>query len=190
MPTLTVVAGANGAGKSTLTRLGREEFQESAVLDPDALARSMQATQALKTSAIDAGRQVLSLAHSFMEKRASFLVETTLAGNTYLRMMMQARALGYTVVLIYIGTNDVSINIQRVKQRVESGGHDVSEEDLRRRYPRSLQNAPRALGMADEAIFFDNSTAQGHLLIALKDQDKIHLFEPIPEWAAFLRQKS
>lgn len=41
MPTFTVVAGPNGSGKTTLTRLGRETFQDTVLLDPDAIAKSI-----------------------------------------------------------------------------------------------------------------------------------------------------
>jgi predicted ABC-type ATPase len=57
LPTLTIVAGPNGSGKTTLTKWVREEFQDNAVLDPDAIANSLQTTGAAKGSVIDAGRE-------------------------------------------------------------------------------------------------------------------------------------
>ncbi|HET6181070.1 MAG TPA: hypothetical protein VFE61_29395 [Candidatus Sulfotelmatobacter sp.] len=64
-------------------------------------------------------------------------METTLAGKNYLRMMLDARVRGYEVVLVYIGTESVEINLARIKNRVLAGGHDVPEVDVRRRYERS-----------------------------------------------------
>lgn len=185
MPTLTVVAGANGCGKTTLTRWGREEFQESSVLDPDVVARSLQSTGVNSGSAIDAGREVLLMAERLLAARQSFTVETTLSGNTYLRMMRRAKALGYLVVLTYIGTKEVEINMQRVRFRVAKGGHNVPEEDQRRRYPRSIANAAKALEIADEAIILDNSGTR-YVKVAVKRVEGIEVFEPVPEWAAFL----
>ena len=181
------MAGANGAGKSTLTRLGREGFQDSAVLDPDAVARSMQRVGVQNGSPIDAGRAVLEMAEGYLASGSSFLIETTLSGNTYLRMMVRAKNPGYLIVLLYIGTSDVSINLQRVRNRVEKGGHDVPEEDQVRRYPRSFANFRKAFEFADEAIVFDNSTSKGHTKVAVKDVNGFEIFEPVPEWAAFLR---
>ena len=134
MPTFTVVAGANGCGKTTLTRWAREEFQENSVLDPDAIDLSLHLTSAKDSSVMDAGREVISLAEGLLAARQSFTVETT-SGNSYLRMMTRAKKLGYFVVLIYIGTANVEINIERVRLRVIGGGHDVSASDQRRRYP-------------------------------------------------------
>jgi|SRR5579871_2787976 len=189
MPTFTVVAGANGCGKTTLTRWAREEFQENPVLDPDAIARSLQSTGANTGSAIDAGREVLLMAERLLASGQSFTVETTLSGHTYLRMMTRAKVQGYLVVLIYIGTTDVSINLQRVRSRVAKGGHDVPDEDQRRRYPRSLANAAEALAIADEAVILDNSTSDGFVKVAVKRINGIELFESVPAWASFLRNQ-
>jgi predicted ABC-type ATPase len=186
-PTLTVVAGPNGSGKSTLTRLGRETFQETAVLDPDAVARSMLLSGSTSGSPMDAGRAVLRMADVLLQSKQSFLVETTLSGNTYLRMMKEAKRQGYLVVLLFVGTEDVAINMKRVANRVAKGGHDVPVEDQLRRYPRSMENFRRAFALADEASVFDNSTSLGHVLIAVKSADGIEFFSEVPEWAAFLQ---
>jgi predicted ABC-type ATPase len=186
MPTFTVVAGANGCGKTTLTMWAREEFQESPVLDPDAIGRSLKSTVAKSGSPIDAGREVLSRAQGLLDAGQSFTVETTLSGNTYMRMMKTAKGLGYLVVLIYVGTTRVEINMRRVRFRVTRGGHDVPEEDQRRRYPRSLANAAKALAVADEAIILDNSGSR-YVKVAVKRAGAVRFFEPVPEWAAGLR---
>lgn len=43
-PVFTIIAGSNGCGKSTLTSTARDKFQQTPVLDPDAIAKSLQAT--------------------------------------------------------------------------------------------------------------------------------------------------
>jgi len=190
MPSFTVVAGPNGSGKTTLTRYGREAFQQLAILDPDALARGMSKTGEHEASAIDAGRQVLLLAEEFMTRHESFLVETTLSGNTYTRMMRAARENGFYVVFVFVGTESLEINFQRVRDRVAKGGHDVPEEDQRRRYERSFRNMRQAFAIADRAILYDNSTSKGHRKVAVKRGEQVTLFEPLPKWAEFLRQET
>ena len=187
MPTLTVVAGPNGSGKSTLTRLGRETFQQDPVLDPDAIAKSLLLEHNSNPSLMDAGRVVLARANDQLRNHQSFLVETTLSGNTYLKMMARAKGLGYSIVLIFVGTEDVSINMGRVRARVKKGGHDVPGEDQLRRYPRSMQNLPKAFDLADEAILFDNS-GSSHRNVCVKDESRVTLYEPVPAWASFLRK--
>jgi hypothetical protein len=59
----------------------------------------------------------------------SFAVETTLSGKSYLHMMQYAKGIdrGFEVVLIYIGTESVEINLARIAKRVLGGGHNVPE---------------------------------------------------------------
>jgi predicted ABC-type ATPase len=188
-PLLTIIAGANGCGKSTLTKWARVFFQQTATLDPDAVAVELQAETSGELSPIEAGKRVLLTAEGYLQKGISFSVETTLSGNTYLRMLADAKKLGYRTCLFYIGTERLTINIARVQARVLKGGHDVPVEDQARRYPRSFKNLPRALALADEGILLDNSTNEGHRVVALKLEGRrqILLFEPVPDWAAFLK---
>lgn len=76
-PVLTIIAGSNGCGKSTLTSSARDKFQQTPVLDPDAIAKSIQETLDSNTSDIEAGKRVLRLAEELLESRQSFTVETT-----------------------------------------------------------------------------------------------------------------
>lgn len=186
MPRLTVVAGANGAGKSTLTKTSPGDFQFDPLLDPDSVALRLRRSAG---SQVHAAREVLRRSEELLDALQTFAVETTLSGHTYLRMMETAQTAGYTVRLIYIGTTDVSINMKRVRDRVTKGGHNVLEGDQLRRYARSFANLQIALRIAEEAILLDNSTDCGYRRVALKQSEKIQLFEPIPEGAAFLRQK-
>jgi predicted ABC-type ATPase len=188
-PTFTVIAGANGCGKSTLTRWAKAFFQQSAILDPDAIAVELQAESNTELSNIEAGKEVIRSADAFLVGGVSFSVETTLSGGTYLRMLARARDLGYRTRLFYIGTESVDINIDRVKARVLKGGHDVPVEDQLRRYPRSFKNLLPAIMLVDECVLFDNSTDAGHRIVGLKLMGMEMLpMEPLPVWAAFLRR--
>jgi predicted ABC-type ATPase len=183
-PVFTLIAGANGAGKSTLTGGNPETFSPTPLLDPDRITRPLSSST---TSPIAAGREVLRLANEYLERRESFTIETTLSGKNYLKMMIRARTLGFEVVLIYIGTEDVKINLSRIRQRVLGGGHDVPESDVRRRYERSLARLPVAVQRADHALLFDNSTESAYQLVGVLSPSLVQWFEPLPRWAAALR---
>jgi predicted ABC-type ATPase len=187
VPNFVVVAGPNGSGKTTLTRYGREAFQQLAILDPDAIARGMSSTDDVDVSNIDAGRAVLGLAAELLEKQEDFLVETTLSGSTYLRMMRSAKDAGYTVILLFVGTESIDINLQRIRDRVAKGGHDVPEEDQRRRFNRCFAHMRKAIDIADEVTLYDNSGLKGHRKVAVKENGIWELIEPLPAWAEFLR---
>lgn len=188
-PTFTVIAGANGCGKSTLTRWAKAFFQQSAVLDPDAIAVDLQAESDTILSNVEAGKELIRSAEAFLAGRVSFSVETTLSGGTYLRMLARARELGYRTRLFYIGTESVDINIVRIQARVLMGGHDVPREDQIRRYPRSFKNLRPAIALSDAGVLFDNSTDAGHRIVGLKLFGmKMLPIEPLPVWAEFLRK--
>jgi predicted ABC-type ATPase len=185
-PTLTFVAGANGSGKTTLTRWNSELFHEIPVLDPDTIGRTLQSS-ATSAFPIAGARQVLAAANAHLRNAESFAVETTLAGKNYLRMMLQARLGGFEIVMVYIGTENVEINLARIRNRVLAGGHDVPEEDVRRRYARSFENLPTAIKRVDHTILFDNSTEEGYRLIAILSSTENQWLKAPPGWASSLK---
>jgi predicted ABC-type ATPase len=186
-PTLTFVAGANGSGKTTLTRWNSELFREIPVLDPDTIGKTLQSA-ATAAFPIAGGRQVLTSAREHLRQAESFAVETTLAGKNYLRMMLEARQDGFEIVLVYIGTENVEINLARIRDRVLAGGHDVPQEDVRRRYKRSFANLPIAIKRADHTILFDNSTEEGYRLVAILSPTESQWLNAPPNWASALKR--
>jgi predicted ABC-type ATPase len=184
-PTLTFIAGANGSGKTTLTRWNAELFRGTPVLDPDAIANTLQ-SRVSPTPAFAAARQVLQSVGEHLEQKKSFALETTLAGKKYLQLMLTACQRGFEIVLAYIGTSDVEINLARIRQRVLAGGHDVPGKDVRRRFQRSFENLPIAILRADHSILFDNSTEEGYQLVAILSADENQWLEPRPPWASVL----
>ena len=179
--TLTIIAGPNGSGKSTLTR-SIQEFLDIPLIDPDAEARKIRPEEP-ELAAVAAGKQAIKLARNYVNNNQSFAVETTLSGNTYLKMMRDAKRKGWQVNLIYIGIDNVEVNIDRVAQRVASGGHNVPIEDIRRRYKRSLENLPIALQLVDNASIYDNSTPEGHQnLLTIEDGRISRQVRELPQW--------
>jgi predicted ABC-type ATPase len=189
MPTLTVIAGANGSGKSTLTRqlfgvTERDENRSILLIDPDAIAKEIDLIDPA-SAAIAAGRKALSLSQQYIQSESSFIVETTFAGNTYLKLMREAKSHGWLIVLMYIGIDNPNLNVLRVADRVKLGGHDVPREDILRRYDRSLVNLNKAAKIVDRLILYDNSTSAGHQLLATIEGDRSTLYVPeLPSWVA------
>lgn len=180
-PTLTVIAGPNGAGKSTFTRATQEALRVP-VIDPDSEARQLRPDNP-EAAAIAGGKQAIKRARVYLDNSQSFAVETTLSGNTYLRMMVEVKSRGWQVNLIYVGVNNVQLSIERVAQRVAAGGHNVSQEDIRRRYTRSLTNLPIAIQQAGYASIFDNSARAGYRKILTIAQGRItERTRTLPEW--------
>ena len=84
------------------------------VLDPDAIAKSIQDTLDSNNSDIEAGKQILRWAEELIVEKQSFTVETTLSGSTYLRMAARAKQAGFSIMVVLVGTASVEINMERV----------------------------------------------------------------------------
>ncbi len=110
MPELFIIAGANGTGKSTLTKSKPELIPiDIPTIDPDAIAREIDSLQPERVAVL-AGKKAISQAEEFIRLLSSFAVETTLAGNSYLRLMTAILNLGNQGELAVLrGSNSSSI---------------------------------------------------------------------------------
>jgi predicted ABC-type ATPase len=95
-----------------------------------------------------------------------------------------AKESGFQVRLIYIALDDAEHSIRRVKERVVSGSHNVPDEDVRRRYQRSLANAPEALRLAHEAVVYDNSGLRHEKVLELRNGIVTWRAAKMPEWVS------
>ena len=113
-----------------------------------------------------------------------FTIETVMSDVRKMDYIRLAKQSGYRIYLYFVSTQDVEINIGRVAQRVQLGGHDVPREKIIRRYTKSLENVYDCLKLCDRAYFFDNSAAQWRML-AEYDAESGSLSvleESVPEW--------
>lgn len=92
------------------------------------------------------------------QQKADFAFETTLAARTFAPFLRQCQAQGYTVNLIYVWLNSVELAVSRVALRVASGGHNIPEDVIRRRYDRGRSNFLELYSkLADYWIAYDNT---------------------------------
>jgi predicted ABC-type ATPase len=154
-----VIAGVNGAGKSSVAG---ETFRQSGAdyYNPDEAARLLvtanpNLTQTEANSA--AWHEGVRLLKRAIEEKLDFAFETTLGANTIPRLLRQAAKAGVEIYVWYVGLESAELHIARVKSRVARGGHDIPEEDIRRRYERSRLNLIDLLPFLRALRVFDNS---------------------------------
>ena len=126
------------------------------VVDPDAIARMIDAAEPSR-AAIRAARRAIITCRALIRQRASFIVESTLAGHGAMSLMAAAKLVSYRTLLIHVALGEPELHIDRVRLRVAQGGHDIPDADIRRRYFRSLSRAPQAILLADETVVLDNA---------------------------------
>ena len=138
MPRLYIISGCNGAGKTTASysllpeMLGCKDFVNS-----DEFAKGLSPFDPSKAS-IQASRYMLMKIRYLLKRNQDFAVETTLATRTLMKIVKQAQAAGYTVTLLYFWLNSPELAVERVRARVEAGGHDIPVETIIRRYPTGI----------------------------------------------------
>ena len=89
---------------------------------------------------------------------------------------------GFKTCLYFIATEDPLINIQRVANRKEMGGHDVPKELIESRYFRSLEQLYPAFLIADRAFVIDSSNRNRNLIIEKNDTKVTIHTDPVPGW--------
>ncbi|MCX6352461.1 MAG: zeta toxin family protein [Bacteroidetes bacterium] len=158
MANLYVIAGCNGAGKTTASyTLLPEMLNCKEFVNADEIARGLSPFQADKV-AVKAGRIMLERIKSLIDKKIDFAFETTLATRTYAQLISEAQRQGYYVTLIYYWLSSAELAIERVKTRVLSGGHNIPEETIKRRYTSGILNLSKLyIPICDNWMIFDNS---------------------------------
>jgi predicted ABC-type ATPase len=157
-PQFFLVAGPNGAGKSTLTLSIKSRFPSVEVVDPDAIAKRITGSfSTVDQEQLSAGRKTLDLVNGHIRDGQPVMVESTISGSTYLKMVETAKDGGFRTVFIYVALKSAELSAERVAKRVSLGGHAIPLEDVKRRYPRSLNNLKRYIKAFESAHIYDNS---------------------------------
>jgi predicted ABC-type ATPase len=186
-PQVIVIAGPNGAGKTTLApfllrdKLGVLEYVNA---DPIALGLSGFDPGSV---AFEAGRVMLNRLHDLAMQRKTFAFESTLAARSYVHWIERLRGDGYIFQLMFLWLRSAELAVQRVRERVRAGGHDVAEEVIRRRYNSGLRNFWELYQpLADAWSVYDNSELAKSLPIASEGKDVPFLVRDQDSWASFL----
>ncbi len=188
-PVLVFLAGPNGAGKTTFFRNVLESTGIHFV-NGDVLAAELKslgggvvdpATDSLAFRATEARREDL------LSAGASFCTESVFSDPVGAKrdFLKRAAERGYRIILVFIGLAGPELSIARVMQRVAEGGHDIPDEKLVARFPRTLENLRQSIAAVDEAFVFDNSSdAEPFRAIAVYANGRIaRRLDPIPAWA-------
>ncbi|GAA4397126.1 hypothetical protein GCM10023187_06060 [Nibrella viscosa] len=122
----------------------------------------------------------------------SFTFETVMSSADKIETIRRVKEAGYFIRLFYITTRDSEINVSRVSNRMQKGGHFVPVDKIRDRYWRSLNNLANVLRLADEAYLYDNSTdgSKSVEVARLQDKELIVTANLVPDWyVRFVEQK-
>ncbi len=119
-----------------------------------------------------------------VEAGITFTYETVMSDSRKIDFIYKAKQAGYKIYLYYIATEDPSINILRIKNRVLNNGHFVSDDKVISRYTKSLGNLKAAVLASDRAYIFDSTNDIMSLISEITNGTNVEILAPefIPNW--------
>jgi predicted ABC-type ATPase len=131
------------------------------IVNPDLLTVRLRNAEGLPSAQanLQAVQRLETWLDATLRVHQSVGVETVLSTGKYRRLVDLAKTLGFMFRLFYVMLESPDLNVERVRDRVAKGGHDVPQEKIRERYWRSLEQLPWFFDRADIVDIYDNSTA-------------------------------
>jgi len=169
-----------GPGKTWLQKAAKESSQINIIcLEGILLVKD-------KPSPYDAALAADFIRYQLLIKRETFTFETVLSHPSKVDFLKQGIKVGYKNYLYFICTVDPAINIERIKQRVSLGGHNVPEDRIEKRYYESLNILPTIIPLCYRVYLFDNSSEERSIEPVAEIDDKRNLTiktGQLPWWA-------
>ena len=178
-PLLIALAGANGAGKSTFYKTYLQQLGLQ-FINADVIAKE------LNLDAYAAAKVAASLREELVRQRESFIFETVFSdpAGEKLAFFQDAAAIGFTVVLFFIGISNPDISNERVVFRRLKGGHDVPTDKLITRFPRTLENLRRSIRELPFVLVYDNDDLNDpyRQVAVFEAGHAVELADDLPVW--------
>ena len=182
MKQLWILVGGNGAGKSTFYRLMLKPCGIP-FINADQIAREIYPDDPEENS-YNAAKIAEQMCNEQIQAGTSFCFETVFSHPSKVDFLGQARALGYQIILVLIHLEHTDLNKARISQRVSEGGHNVPDEKVEQRIPRTLAHVKMAIPLCDQVRILDNSRSDNPFtpVVSIIGGQTARHFHPLPEW--------
>ena len=155
-PVFTMVMGCSGVGKTMWKRANYDVLPDR-YFDWNSFAGGIGGWNSPEVRA-RARMHVDGWIAESIEERLNFGTESTCPGSPGPSLVDRTIQAGYRVEGIYLGTEDPSINVERIRHRVFARtGHEVDPSRIPGRWKHSLSNLRRTAEKFDLLRIFDNS---------------------------------
>ena len=154
---MIVLAGPNGAGKSTLYETRVAPSFAGLFINADIIQRD-EMRDPSPTASYEAARIASLRRTECLHQSRDFVTETVFSHPSKLDIIDEARARGFTIIVMHVGVDTPDLSVARVGARVNEGGHIVPEAKIRARYARGAPFIRTAILKADRGMVFDNSS--------------------------------
>ena len=169
---LYIVAGPNGSGKSTLiVNCYKQKLIDVKYINADIFVKTIfNNIKDEKEKNYRAMYYTIDKVKSCLNQNQSLIYETVLSHPSKLEIINEFKEKGFKIFSIFITPNDPNINIERVKKRVNEGGHNVPQNKIIERYYRSNKLKNDLKLISDEYYEIDNTNYPK--IIDIKESDK------------------
>jgi predicted ABC-type ATPase len=170
-----IVVGPNGAGKSSFAKPFLDGIAPPDMVRLNADERTIELRKQFPEAFeeklnLDAAIAVDDDVDKRIAERKNFSVETVLSSEKYRRRVIDAKAAGMKVGLVYISLHPPELSPQRVSERAAKGGHNVDYAKAIDRYRRSHKQLQWYAQQSDQLIVFDNSDEGKPVMLAIRQQ--------------------
>ena len=179
MKKYVIIAGVNGAGKSTLYQIN-DNLKKMPRINVDEIVKEIGDWKNFKDF-FAAGKIAVERIAEYFKDGVSFNQETTLCGKMIMKNILKAKESGYFIELHYVGVDSVQIAKDRVKHRVEQGGHGIPDEDIEKRYVETFQQLNQILNTCNLIAFYDNTESFRRFAIC-RNGKLVRISHNIPTW--------
>ncbi|WP_217561826.1 zeta toxin family protein [Paenibacillus sp. GbtcB18] len=186
--TMFIFAGNNGSGKSTIRNLIIDRIGISVNIDPDDLARRINPSHP-EHARVSAGKEAIRLARDCIDQQRDYSIETTLSGGYAIRLMKEAKAKQFEIMMFYVGLGNPNLNVERVASWVRNGGHHIPTTDILKRHVTSIQNLLTYMRLVNHLLVIDNSALNGEIVLEVKDESLAYQNSSLPDWVLPIRNK-
>ncbi len=180
MVTFTIIAGVNGSGKTTISNKLKSSIDLGFTINADFIAKEIGNEKDTKVQ-IEAGKKAFKLIEECIERKTDFNFESTFSGLGIFEIIKKAKRIGFKISIIYIAI-DKELSKERIKNRVIKGGHEIQNDIIERRYPKSINNFNRYFKLFDDILFFENNKSEHNLLLSIKDKKLEFISTNTPKW--------
>lgn len=152
------------------------------------IARITARTPALSKKQVyqAATQEFLDQAKTAITQRKHFTLETNFRDESPLSVLDEFKRYGYTINMVYLTLEHTQQSIDRVNQRVKSGGHFVDDKNIRENYEIGLQYLERYADRFDNLEIFIASGIGFALrsLLSIQHKTLVHLSNVLPDQLA------
>ena len=181
-PEFTVIAGPNGAGKSRLCPF----YIRTASFDGDKLMLQLRKDHPEWPDRWISGSVVSELEKQktkALTEKKDFAFETNFSSDMAVRMVHDFKESGFKTSLYYFGLSSEEDSVSRVIHRMQTGGHDVTDEVIRFNFREGLRNIQQNLRLFENITFIDGNSDYGHIVALHIEKGHIHEVEDNPpQW--------